>query len=383
MVERTIKAGNLQAIINGFNSSAAHDSVALNTRATQSSAVNAWKRFCGLMNIHYNIIQLSSVDTENIVLSFVGFEIGVRGMTPRSIRDTYLSAINREFVENRINNHFDSAIHSAFIKFILRGYMRIYHRMNPIASLKKLAFTIELVNYLEPALKLYKPEWNIGLKRRALILALKFGIYFLLRKSEYMPSVNNLYQSLRWHRIKFYDTLGYKIGWGCKDINKVRSMEIKIDRSKTDQFGIGRIVRHTAVDGPNCICKLAFKWKLHCINNASATQDDGIFDTKSYGIIVNEDEVARTMKFIVRSLGWSDKKVSAHSLRYGGATMLAAAGMPQYVIEYFGGWAKDSKSLRLYIQLGNEAVSKVSQAMSNAHHKSLEESRIREEATHV
>ena len=93
--------------------------------------------------------------------------------------------------------------------------------------------------------------------------------------------------------------------------------------------------------------------------------------------------MARTMKFIVLSLGWSDKKISAHSLRYGGATMLAAAGMPQYVIEYFGGWAKDSKSLRLNIQLGNEAVSKASVVMSKAHNKSLEESRIREEATHV
>ena len=63
--------------------------------------------------------------------------------------------------------------------------------------------------------------------------------------------------------------------------------------------------------------------------------------------------------------------------------MLAAAGMAQYVIEYFGGWAPGSKSLRWYAQLGNDAVSKVSQVMSDAHHKSLEESRIRAQATHV
>ena len=63
--------------------------------------------------------------------------------------------------------------------------------------------------------------------------------------------------------------------------------------------------------------------------------------------------------------------------------MLAAAGMPQYVIEYFCGWAKDSQVLKWYTQLGNQAVSRVSQVISDGHHKSLEESRIRAGSTHV
>ena len=255
--------------------------------------------------------------------------------------------------------------------------------MNPLAGLKKLAFTLELVNHQENALLRYKSEWNLGMKRRALTLALKFGTYFLLRKSEYLPNQSESRLSIRWHRIKFYDTLGFTIKWECNDINKVKSMDINIHRSKTDQHGMSRIVRHNVVDGPKCICKSTFKWKVHCKNHVAANEYDGIFDTRSHGIIVSEDEVAKTMKYIVRSLGWDDKKISAHSLRYGGATLLAAAGMPQYVIEYFGGWAKDSKSLRWYTQIGNEAVSKVSQIMADAHHKSLEESRIRAEATHV
>ena len=57
-------------------------------------------------------------------------------------------------------------------------------------------------------------------------------------------------------------------------------------------------------------------------------------------------------------LGWKSDKVSPHSLRYGGATMLAAAGLPQYGIEYFGGWAAGSKSLKVYAQLGSAAVFK-------------------------
>ncbi len=44
--------------------------------------------------------------------------------------------------------------------------------------------------------------------------------------------------------------------------------------------------------------------------------------------------------------------------------MLAAAGFPQYVIEMYGGWAKDSKSLRKYIKLSPKLVKTVSAQMA-------------------
>ena len=72
------------------------------------------------------------------------------------------------------------------------------------------------------------------------------------------------------------------------------------------------------------------------------------------------DDVAAAMKKIVVHLGWSASKISAHSLRYGGATMLAAAGLPQYVIEYFGGWAEGSKSAKFYMQVSGRSVADVS-----------------------
>ena len=38
-------------------------------------------------------------------------------------------------------------------------------------------------------------------------------------------------------------------------------------------------------------------------------------------------------------------KISAHSLRYGGSTTLAAAGYPEYIIAFYGGWAEGSKAM--------------------------------------
>ena len=60
-----------------------------------------------------------------------------------------------------------------------------------------------------------------------------------------------------------------------------------------------------------------------------------------------DTDVAGAMKKIAVHLGWESSKVSVHSLRYGGATMLAAARLPQYVIQYFGGWAEGSKSCQV------------------------------------
>jgi hypothetical protein len=54
----------------------------------------------------------------------------------------------------------------------------------------------------------------------------------------------------------------------------------------------------------------------------------------------------------------------SHSLRYGGATMMAAAGFPQYLIALYGGWTKDSKSLHIYAQPSDALIEIVSQKMN-------------------
>jgi len=107
-----------------------------------------------------------------------------------------------------------------------------------------------------------------------------------------------------------------------------------------------------------------------------AIPEDALFQIRDFQLLI-DDEVAAVMKLVVVHLGWDPSKISAHSLRYGGATMLAAAGIPQYLIKYYGGWAEGSKSLRLYAQVGGNAISKVSQIMADGFNVSLAESRLR------
>jgi integrase len=90
---------------------------------------------------------------------------------------------------------------------------------------------------------------------------------------------------------------------------------------------------------------------------------DYIFGRHNGQSMVNSDIVTSIMKWGTRRLGLNDSKVSAHSLRYGGATMLAAAGLPHYLIAWYGGWTEDSSTMRMYATLGNEAISLVSSTM--------------------
>ena len=267
------------------------------------------------------------------------------------------------------------------MRFLLRGYIRIHSVIHPAGEAKKLAFTIELVQYtraavVETQIEKYKTEIFI----HAIQFALKFGIYFLLRKSEYLPgrSAGVLRKGLQWKNIRFFDKLGYQIPWVSVKFGASKSVEIIVPFSKTDPFGYGRLVKHARVLGPNCIVGGLEKWVSVVRVGVGASDKDYLFQYGKNIAILTDIDVAAVMKLIVVKLGWDASKISPHSLRYGGATMLAAAGFPQYVIASYGGWTEDSKSLRKYIQLFGASVDKVSSVMAQGFNKSLEDSRIRQ-----
>ena len=356
-------------------------SLANNTKATQSSAMKAWIRYCVLIKIDETCGNYSQEILETYIAAFIGFEIGLRGMSPLSIKRVYLPSITSGFVGMGFRNNFGAASRSAFIRYLMRGYIRIDSFIHPIGESKKIAFTMELVKYLGPALDSSQVQRRKDMVfQQAVKMALIFGIYFLLRKSEFLPgrSAGKFHGGLMWSNIRFYAADGTIIPFIAVRLGAAKFVEIKIGRSKTDQFGFGRIVKHQRVQGNNCIVHKVEEWAVLCKLKFKATLDDFLFSFKSLNDpLILDNEVAEVMKLIVAFLGWNPQKICVHSLRYGGATMLAAAGLPQYVIAYYGGWTADSTSLQLYTQMGGDSVAKVSNIMSRGFNKSLEESRIR------
>lgn len=356
-------------------------SLAVNTKASQASAVVAWRRYCECAGVDPLCRGMSCEGLEDAVVAYLAFEIGLRGLSPVSMKRVYLSAIASHFVGSRVRNGFSEAIRSDLVKYVLRGYLKIYSLMHPAGEAKKLAFTIELVKYLGVVLSAEQRNKLGGLFAWGLGLALKFGIYFLLRKSEFLPGYSRVISEpisggMKFSMVRFYDFGGTVVPWRRVVPGCAKSVEILVPRSKTDQYGYGRVVRHVRVEGVNCIVKELERWVAHCRDKLNAAPSDGLFCLRGTPILM-ESDVAAAMKKIVVHLGWDASKISAHSLRYGGATMLAAAGLPQYVIEYFGGWAEGSKSAKFYMQVNGRSVANVSAVMAAGYDRSLEESRIR------
>jgi hypothetical protein len=312
--------------------------------------------------------------TEDMVIRYLGFEIGLRGMVPESIFKSYLGGIKSYFVENKVRNYFAAVTGSEYLRFIRRGYRKIHAITHPEGEAKKIAFTMEMCNHVGPALDrlgLYRDP----LKREAILLAISLGIYYLLRKSEYLPTSKSR-RGRKWKYVRFIDRNGNVISWQMVGKTEAVEMILYVEKSKTDQFGLGRLVRHKVMPGPHCIVRRMVAWAGKCRDVYGATPDDHIFQIRDH-VLVNDVELATAMKRTVEYLGWDSSKVSAHSLRYGGATMLAAAGLPQYVIAYFGGWTADSKALHRYMQLGARAVEQASRIMAAGFHQTLTESRSR------
>ena len=58
--------------------------------------------------------------------------------------------------------------------------------------------------------------------------------------------------------------------------------------------------------------------------------------------------------------------------------VLAAAGIPSYIITYFGGWSEESEIIRRYAQVGGEAIDNVSAIMSRVYGQDDSETRKRQ-----
>ena len=77
-------------------------------------------------------------------------------------------------------------------------------------------------------------------------------------------------------------------------------------------------------------------WISYTRDKYSLSESDSLWQLPTYPLLTGAviDEV---MKDTCDILGLPRSKVSTHSLRYGGATELAAAGFPQYIIAAYGG----------------------------------------------
>ena len=142
---------------------------------------------------------------------------------------------------------------------------------------------------------------------------------------------------------------------------------INVEFSKTDKSGYGRRTQHYRQSGVDsaCIVQILENWIALVRDKYNATEDQGLYEVPG----LQEFKVADlhlAMAVTAKRLGLNENHLSptSHSLRYGGATMMAAAGYPQYLVAQYGGWTEDSQSLKIYTKLSEKMLKTVSKHMA-------------------
>jgi len=308
-----------------------------------------------------------------ILIQYIGFEVGVRRLSPYSICGSYVYNIINEFIVNGWDTDgLDRALTTRQYKFYKRGYYKMYDKLNPKCLKSKIAFELSM---LLNTVKLLKEKFSLDEgKVLALELALFIGLFFLLRKSEYLKC-SGKGKGIKFNQITIFDEHGRSIEFNRVGLIKAKRVHLNIPFSKTDQHGYGRVLEHVRQEGHEaCIVTKIEEWFKYARDYLSAKESDYIFmDIGVDGVMVSQ-----VMKWGTKNLGLNPDKISAHSLRYGGATMLAAAGLPQYIIAWYGGWTVDSTVMRLYATLGSDAINLVTSTMCSQSGKNLSDLIVRQ-----
>jgi hypothetical protein len=223
-----------------------------------------------------------------------------------------------------------------------------------------------------PGFTTFGPDIRAVMERSRLITALFFGIFFLLRKGEFLPKqirANCHHVPMQRYHLRFLDAQQQPVPYHSIHPQSVQWLNITIEFSKADQSGNGRITTHRLdPDNPrNCVVSRMASYIALSRDAFGAAVHDLLFTVPSFPHF-DSSSLTELMRSTCTHVGISPERVSAHSLRYGGATTLAAAGFPDYIIAFYGGWSPNSTAMRRYIRPSNDIVTKVSLHMTRTTH---------------
>jgi len=312
-----------------------------------------------------------------LICSYYALTLGMLLLSPKTIRHAYIPGIIYALVEEGENYHdFKEALNDEVTKRVLKGFERIYYRENPEHERVKIPFTPDLALRAWDLLQ----EDRIGsslcyIEKLRVFTAICVGIAFLLRRSEHIvfDSEATARPLLR-DDVIFHDKYGFIIPY--EEVGLTRTavkVTLFIEFSKTDSSGKGRINSHIRQPDsiPFCIVRILENWIRLTRDKWGARKKDLLYDIPpAHSDLVDQHldvEVLNKILTETTNITVDDPevkvRVTSHSLRYGGATAMAAAGFPQYVIALYGGWAEDSTTLKRYIGIASATVHQVSQGM--------------------
>jgi hypothetical protein len=307
------------------------------------------------------------------------------GVQANSIQGVYLPGIATSLTVRGYDtgSKFSDVCKSPIIVTLLKGYQRPYDRANPKAKKVKIPFLLEMALkarqlVIQGQIRIHghlctntQPitdqigGWRIH-------IASLIGIFFLLRKSEFLeidPRKRSDITSCTRQDFHFFDEKEQSIPYSMVGRVMARRIRLTINFSKTDSSGFGRVLFHERQQGSGvvtCIVTEMERWFCYTRDHCQALVGEPVMRCRPLPTLLGSD-LAKYMKTTCVKIGLSESNISPHSLRHGGATMLASKGFPRYLIEKMGGWKPGSTALDRYVHvhLTDRTRIEISRAMSH------------------
>ena len=163
----------------------------------------SWSRYCeffgkSIMCEDAGYAPMPFHDIITQIQNYIHFECAIRQMQPDSIKNVYLAGIADYFDRCCVVNRFREASNHNCVQLVLTSYSRSWKKKHPDASKVKIAFGLSYAVHAERMIqsgtlkvggcvcsdRTNLISYMIGVR---VITALWLGIFFLLRKNEFLP----------------------------------------------------------------------------------------------------------------------------------------------------------------------------------------------------
>jgi hypothetical protein len=281
----------------------------------------------------------------------VSFTIG-RALAPRTV-SSYLSAVKKYLENEGVDTNFFK--HSQYIRNTKQGLTIAYRVETNRTSLDaaRLSITADMIILYYKITAPHQPT----LQQRALFVAQLTGFTMVARVSEYLYTSKSEHW-LTTDRVQFEMPDGTTIP--AQHAHKRASttpidVHIHIRTRKNDQKGRGHTLHFHRANPTDKYCYVSEMWAHATCARPNAKGP--FFAIPSENWILKAPQLSLQLKNMAAHFGIDSSRISTHSLRIGGASTLAAAGLTDIEIMRIGAW-RSTTFLTYYIRENNHMFEK-------------------------
>ena len=298
------------------------------------------------------------------MVSFVAYLFGDLGLKPCTV-SSYVSGVKFMLQMSGVDTRVVDT--DPTFRRLKTGCCIAYRSTHPEYDDKTMPFTIEMI----VAAQRYTDQTSV--EGYMAVSAMKIAYCCLLRKSEYLLQSKTKHH-LKGRCVMFVHrlpdgseiTVSSEKAWTC-GLSSDTLYEIVVDvlSAKNDANGAGHrlaFLRVRLTDRPaGQPFDLAEDMWRYAVW-ARPTQE-GPFFVYRQSIRLSYHNLTKHIKATAARMGFNQAFFSTHSLRIGGASALAAAGVPDYIIQTMGRWK--SLAFLMYIRLASSAYNAALAKMCN------------------